>query len=329
MAGCASGFAAQGLELEFETVPLQPRSRIDALAYLGNGVVMAGTRKPDKPGHIHKSTDYGRTWTLVGDITGEDFITCLAAGEGGEAYLLTGRNAHVWRSTDYGDTWTDMGEVSNAYNGHFANAYGLHVTSAGTVLVADAGKAGGRIHRSEDRGETWQSIGPLDERALYRFMTVGDGIVVNGWAGHVYKSTDDGKTWADLGQLEDAALYAIEFVGQNTLLMGSENGVVHRSQDNGVTWARLGSPGAAADDFAWLGGTNILYSTYNGDRHMHLSKDAGETWQDLGPPPTPEETDWLDHVIYIADGVHRAVVGGTNKGYILFASLSGTDTDKN
>ena len=43
--------------------------------------------------------------------------------------------------------------------------------------------------------------------------------------------------------------------------------------------------------------------------------------RDLGPTPTPDPKDWLDLVIYINDKEVKAVVGGTNKGYILFSRL--------
>ncbi len=316
IAACTHAF-----DLQFETIPLEPRSRVDAIAYLGNGVVLAGTRNSPHPGYIHKSTDYGRTWCEVGDITGDDFITCLASGTDGEAYLLTGRDIHVWRTTDYGDTWTDLGKVADAENSHFANAYGMLVTPQGTVLVADANETGGGIHRSIDSGSTWQHIGPISTHAIYRLNAVGDGIIANGWAGRVYKSTDDGQTWFELSKIDDCALYAIEYIGNSTVLMGTEKGDIYRSEDNGKSWLHTSQPGAAADDFAHLGGTRVLYTTYSDDRHLYLSEDGGITWRDLGPTPTPEPNDWLDHVISINDPNHKAVVGGTNQGYILYASL--------
>lgn len=312
---------ARAFEIEFEVIPLEPRSRIDAITYLGEGVVLAGSRNSPHPGHVHKSTDYGRTWRNVGDITGADFITCLAAGPNGVAYLLTGKDVHVWRSADYGDTWTDLGKIVDAENSHFANAYGMLVTPTGAVLVADAHESGGSIHRSTDQGANWQSIGPLSTHALYRLNAVGDGILANGWAGRVYHSADDGVTWRDLGQVADSPLYAIEYLGNDTVLIGTETGDIFRSTHNGRAWTHHGRPGAAADDFAYLEGSRVLYSTYNGDRHLHLSEDNGATWRDLGGVPTPEPEDWLDHVIHIDDPDHPAIVGGTNKGYILYAPL--------
>lgn len=308
------------IDLTFETVPVVPRSRIDAIASLGNGVVVAGTRG-SQPGHIHRSDDTGATWRHVGQITGSDDITCLASGGNGIGYLLTGRRVHVWKTTDSGETWGDLGRISTASNPRYANAYGMIVTSGGTVLVADADSTGGHIHRSTDGGKTWHDVGRISARALYRLQEVGDGILANGWAGHIYKSVDDGATWTDMGKLIDSDLYAIEYVGNNTALIGTKSGNIFLSRDNGRTWIDQGIVGPSADDFAWLGGGHVLYSTYTGGRQLYLSQDSGVTWRQLGKVGTGQEDDWLDHVIAIHDDDVRVVVGGTNKGFIIRARL--------
>jgi len=312
---------AVAFELNFKAVPVNPRSRIDAIAYLGNGIIIAGTRLPAQPGYIHRSKDFGETWQAVGDITGADYITCLRAGGNGLGYLLTGRDVHLWKTVDYGETWQDQGKICNATNHGRANAYGLIVTRQGTVLVADADGGGGHIHRSIDQGRTWQDIGRISPLPLYRLNEARDGWVINGWAGHIYKSTDDGLTWKDMGKLADSALYAIEYLEDDgTLLIGTASGRVLLSKDNGATWLDRGVVGDEADDFAWLGGTRVLYSTGTGTRSLYISENAGFTWKNIGCVPT-EPGDWLDHFIYIHDRGVCMVVGGTNKGYILHARI--------
>jgi len=307
-------------DLKFEAIQVDPRSRVDAIVYLGNGVVIAGTRN-SRPGFVHKSKDYGDTWRQVDDITGADYITCMSSGKDGLGYLLTGRKVHVWKTTDYGETWIDMGRISKASNRRYANAYGMLVTARGTLLVDDADSKGGHIHRSMDKGKTWHDLGRLSTHALYRLNEVGDGVIVNGWAGHIYKSTDDGATWKDTGKLIASDLYAIEYLGGSTALIGTKSGNIFLSKDNGKTWEDQGVIGGSADDFAWLGGGRVLYSTYTGNRNLYLSEDYGASWTSIGGVGTGHANDWLDHVIYIHDRDVRVVVGGTNKGFILFSRL--------
>ena len=317
--------AALGFTLEFRTVKVEPPSRIDAIAYLGEGVVIAGsrgTRTSGLTGYVHVSKDYGVTWRTVGNITGADFITCLCSGANGIGYLLTGGDVHVWKTTDYGETWADLGQVSKAANGgHFANAYGMMMTRKGTLLVADADGNGGHIHRSTDQGATWEDMGAISPRPLYRLNKIKDGVIVNGWAGHVYKSTDDGVTWIDMGQVSPAPLYAIENLDDDgTVLIATEDGHVFRSTDNGTTWNDAGKVGDAADDFAWLGGARVLYSTYAGTRSVYLSEDSGVSWKEIAGVPL-EPDDWLDHFITVHDRDVRMVVGGTKIGLIVYSRI--------
>lgn len=314
--------SAPALDFSFKKVTINPKGRIDAIAYLGQGVVVAGSRGNNDTGYIFVSNDCGVTWRTIGNITGNDFITCLQSGGDGLGYLLTGRNVHVWKTTNYGETWTDLGQVSSAVNGAgFASAYGMVVTKNGTVLIADADGTGGHIYRSTDHGNSWQDIGKVSPHPLYRLNACKDGILVNGWAGRVYKSTDDGVHWVDMAKLTSSPLYAVEYVeSDGTVLIGAENGDVFRSGDNCLTWRKVGKVGDAADDFAWLGKKHVLYSTYKGSRNLYVSDDAGRSWNNAGTIGT-EHGDWFDHFICFEEAGARHLVGGTNKGLILYAKL--------
>lgn len=286
--------------------------RLDSIEYLGDGVLVAGSRSPN-PGHVFRSFDYGKTWRDLGDITGSIQVTTIKSAGQGVAYLLTSM-AHLWKTTDYGLTWGNLGKIShNTARSGYALSYGLLVTSRGTVLVADTG---GHIFRSADGGSSWSGIGLISSPGLYRFDNVGDGEIVNGWAGRVFKSTDDGVTWKDKGQLINSPLYATEYAGNGIVLQASDSGHIFRSTNNGETWTNLGDIGDGADDFAALGNGIIVYATYNGNRHIYRSTDSGATWSDLGPLGTAGG-DSLEHVISVNDGGHVFGIGGTHLGYIV------------
>jgi photosystem II stability/assembly factor-like uncharacterized protein len=294
--------------------------RIDAIADLGDGVVVAGSRYP-RPGHIYLSCDAGATWTDLGNLLGNEpltsSVTCIAAGRDRDAFLLTG-DAHVWRSTDQGQTWSRLTRVSHSPRlGTYQHAYGLAVLPSGTVLVSDTNPDGGHVFRSTNRGETWSDVGAVSSQALYRFQATRDVVLLNGWQGHVYRSIDDGLTWTDCGQLTDAPLYATELVDDQCFLQGSENGRVLHSSDNGTSWREVAQFNGAADDFAALDDGIVLYSTYTDERNSYLSRDGGESWANAGPLPTPAESDVLDHVIGVEFEGERYAVGGTTHGYIV------------
>ncbi|MBL4574744.1 MAG: hypothetical protein JKY51_01420 [Opitutaceae bacterium] len=290
--------------------------RIDAIDYLGDGVVIAGTRNPI-PRIIYKSEDYGNTWKTIGPVTDRGFITCIAGYKGGIAYLLEGYNTHVWKTEDYGETWKDLGRVAESKNTEgYANAYSLIVTTNGTVLVATAQSAGGHIIRSTDGGNTWTDIGSISERALYRLTRINGGILANGWAGTIYLSTDDGQTWETERHLSETDLYATEYLGDGIILQGDKAGRLFRSHDNGLTWEHLGIIGDATDDLVNLGNGNVVLTTYTKEKNIYHSSDYGKTWINLGPPAT-ENDDWFDHVISFEHQGEFIAVGGTNKGYLM------------
>jgi photosystem II stability/assembly factor-like uncharacterized protein len=309
-----------GRGLHWECQLLIPGGRIDALAHLGNGVIVAGSRD-GRPGHVFRSSDAGVTWADLGNVVGTDpptaNVTCVASAGAGIAYLLTG-DAHVWKSTDWGRSWSNLGRVStHSRLRSFQHSYGLLVRASGTVLVSDTNPTGGHVFRSLDGGATWHDAGRVSSHALYRFEPVDDGILVNGWAGRVYKSRDDGQTWRDRGQLADSPLYATEYLGGGVALQASENGVIFRSTDDGDTWSEVARFPDAADDFVSLGDGVVLYSTYVGRKQVYLSRDNGRSWATVGRVPTGADNDALDHVISAQHEGRRFAVGGTLHGYVV------------
>lgn len=311
---------AQGAERRWEVHALIPGGRIDAIADLGDGVVVAGSRNP-KPGHVFRSVDCGRTWTDLGNLLGDDpstaSVTCIASAGDGVAYLLTG-DAHVWKTTDRGLTWTALGQVSDMPALEpFHHSYSIVVLTSGTVILSNTNPTGGHVFRSDDGGMNWADLGAISTGALYRFEKTSDGVLVNGWAGHVYKSTDDGRTWRSVqGRLAEKALYATQYLEHGVALQGGEDGRIFRSTDHGNTWAEVARFPESADDFVYLGDGFVVYTTYTDTKNLYVSPDAGQTWTSIGPIPTGVEGDTWDHVIAVRCGDALEAVGGTSKGYI-------------
>lgn len=322
------GMFARASEIPWEVKELVKNGRIDAIEYLGNGVVLAGTRNPNQ-GFVYKSKDNGLTWSLTGELKTKENrkgITCIASGKNGICYLIN-ESSEFFRSVDFGENWDRITKLSGGNNDMgYAMTYGICVTKLGTILVSETNSDGSCIYRSTDRGLTFEKIGPVSPKPLYRFSVLGNGIILNGWEGAVYKSNNDGINWEKWAQLDSTALYATEFLSAGGYLQGSESGNLYKgSQSDDRHFRLIGNKGAAADDFVYLGYGIVIYTTYTAEKNVFISYDNGETWINDGIVPTNSKEDWLDHVIRIDLKDSVIAIGGTNKGFIVRASFSRND----
>ncbi|MBO9571331.1 MAG: hypothetical protein J7497_03860 [Chitinophagaceae bacterium] len=316
----ANSIVANAGEIPWKAMELISGGRIDAIAYAGNNVVIAGTRNPN-PGWIFYSRDNGITWqkgqhlNSSEELTG---ITCIASARDGLCFAIN-ESSELFRSADYGKTWTRLRKVSSGSRlKDRALSYGLCITKQGTLLISDTNADGGFVFRSTDNGETFTKSNPISSTGLYRFDLVRNGIVVNGWAGSVYKSEDDGINWQLWSKMDSTALYATEYLRPETIIQASAGGYVHQANlDKKDKFTTLAKPGGEADDFVYIGYNTLIYSTYTASKSVFISYDRGKTWIDDGPVPTGAKGDWLDHVISLELGDSIIAIGGTNKGFIV------------
>jgi len=314
----ATGLDEAAIRASFSSWEIQSlgsAGRIDAICDLGDGTVVCATRKPD-PGRIFLSSDYGAHWHEIASPT-RDAITCLAARGRQAFYLLTDR-AEIFGTGDGGGTWRQLRPAApNRNRVGAAAAYGLMVTQTGTLLTNDTDSDGGHVYRSTDDGATWVDLGIVSSDALYRFMRVGNGIVLNGFEGSVFKSTDDGRTWNRQQKLGDSALFATEYLGASYVLQADQAGRVYRSGNLGERWENVAVLRGSADDFINIGYGAVLYSTYTEEREVYASLDYGKSWVSLGALPTASSGDWLDHGIRLDAPDFVVAIAGTVKGNIV------------
>ena len=314
-------------EIPWKVFDLISKGRIDAIADLGNGIIVLGTRNTT-PAFCFKSIDYGLTWKKVAAIESSEKragVTCIQSGGEGICYLLN-ESSEFFRSLDYGETWQKITKLSTGSNDQgFALSYGICVTNQGTLLVSDSNSTGGSIYRSTNKGLTFSKIKFVSPVGLYRFTLLKKCIIVNGWEGVVYCSKDDGLTWAKLAVADQSPLFATESIGANEYLQGTLTGNVYLCDASTKSLKFLAKPGGAADDFVYAGYGIIIYSTYTGSQSVFISYDKGNSWIDDGAVPTSISKDWLDHIIRIEKKDSVVIVGGTNRGSILRCGFSKKD----
>ena len=294
---------------EWSRLLVHSGGRLDSLADLGGGNLLSASRSPN-PAKVYGSTNSGVSWSLYETVGSVDLNTVKSA-ESGVAYMVD-ENSKVYKTANYGDTWADLGQLSSATPvSPFARCYGLLVTFAGSILVADMANTGGRIFRSTDGGSSFTNLGTIGTGGIYRLQEVGDGILCNDTSGRIFKSTDDGVTWISKGQLVASPLWAIEYCGNGICLVASDSGQIFRSTDNGENWSSIITLDGGADDLAYIGST-VIYSTYTSRKQFYRSDDSGATWYLSGVLPTLAG-DTLEHVIAIGG----RFIGVTNAGFVV------------
>ena len=144
---------------------------VRSLAYLGNGIAVAGTIPNGK---IFRSVNYGATWSDLGQQGTETQVRSLAYLGNGIVVAGTYPTGKIFRSTNYGLTWTDLGRQG-------AETYVFSLAYLGNGIAVAGTYPNGKIFRSVNYGATWSDLGqPGAETGVYSLADLGNGIAVAG-----------------------------------------------------------------------------------------------------------------------------------------------------
>ncbi len=228
---------------------------------------------------LYKTTDGGRSWKRVLSAPSpyEDRVGCgevaldpkdpnvlyaaLYARRRAPWSFLSGPDASdgkdlggIFRSMDGGSTWRKLGTGLPARTGRIGlDVHAGNPTVVYAVVQSDEGgqepigeirSRSGGVFRSEDRGETWARMSPLNPRPFYfsqvRVDPANDKrVYLLGFALHV--SDDGGRTWReDLFKKVHPDCHALVIDPRNPsrLLLGTDGGA-YQSFDGGKGWAHL------------------------------------------------------------------------------------------
>ncbi|MCL4806544.1 MAG: hypothetical protein KJ062_01910 [Thermoanaerobaculia bacterium] len=245
-------------------------------------------------GGLHKSTDAGRTWTVLS--TGSIRSIATDPRRHGTLYV-GGRQSHFRKSVDGGRTWSTLGFPGE--DGRDISE--IAVDSRGSVYAGAFayGCESPCLYRSDDGAETWRPLDTgtfLDVTALAVDPNRPGSLYVGTYGRGAFKTTDGGATLGSISGLSDAFVYSLAVDprdGNVVYAGGGLTGLLFSSRDGGATWR-----GATADPWSVRGiaidertSPSTVYA--GGSGGVFRSRDGGLTWAALVAGAAPRNVSSL------------------------------------
>lgn len=270
-----------------------------AAAVSSTGIVLAGQNGPEVSGVLRATLRSNGTlspWQKVLDAS----LALLAIAPDGQTGL--GLDSSLWRSTDGGRSWQPGG----------AGLTGLDTIKAHRFLFSPnfredqtvylffqdiSGQASGRLFRSTDGGQTWQSWDnpPRSKRFTAVTLTLEGDFLFGDDTAQLTRLSPATLTWAEVPPpiasfpLDDVVV-SPSFAQDQTLFAVSHQYGLFRSTNGGRTWTQTGFPVRSTSFNAYQ---LAISPGYDRDRtlfvatgfSLHRSTDGGQTWQSLSLAP--------------------------------------------
>lgn len=248
--------------------------------------------------YIHKSTDRGNTWEILGnpyDRSNFNFCSVYAIAQSSDGSVMYALNNGfgIYKSTDDGRSWEFLHQSEVDYTYSIV----VHPTNPDIVYSGYSPKPFqdfAMILRTMDGGESWETvlevpgstgivsvaIDPNDPDVIYAGST--------GTGGQIYKSTDGGDSWSKLNE----CFTMCTVWGQPQLIIHPDDpsvvyaatwlGGTWKTEDAGETWALLeGAPISSTALSLNAQDTRIIYLADRSTPTVWKSADAGLTWEKI------------------------------------------------
>lgn len=212
---------------------------------------------PNKERGVYKTTDGGKTWTLVlfvnedtgvNDIAidGQSPDTLYAAAYQRRRTVFgfngSGPGSAIYKTTDGGATWKKLTKGLAYESGGETGRIGLDIHRKNTNIVyALVEHAKGGIYRSEDKGETWTKMSDTNPRPMYYSkprVDPNNDLRIWVMGAPLYFSEDGGKTFVTTrgGRIHgDYHGFWINPGNSEHMLAGTDGGI-NMTQDGGRSW---------------------------------------------------------------------------------------------
>jgi photosystem II stability/assembly factor-like uncharacterized protein len=264
----------------------------------------------DDGDRVLKTTDGGKTWTLIysiekpseseSQIRGVNFVDAKLG-----FLIVAGRiyGGHLLRTTDGGNNWENMGEINLLESRvSFENCYFVNALQGWAVgLVWSKGFGGsdptvpayeGAVLATKDGGRTWQQQQLSLPKAVIEGVRWGVNDVVfrdknRGWivgdAGLIFSTVDGGATWRQAvtqGVDYQRVTFLDDQFGWASYEYGNSSWGVSVTSDSGRNWRSL------SESFVY--GTWPVHAGFLNSTHgfaislgLYETQDQGQNWTKL------------------------------------------------
>jgi Secretion system C-terminal sorting domain len=225
--------------------------------------IFAGTST--NSGGVHKSTNYGLTWTQT-SLNSQDFRSLAVNGNNIYAGSYSGNG--VYKSTDNGTSWTQT-----SLNNQIIRTLAV----SGNNVYAGSFNGNG-LYKSTDNGTSWTQTSFNNQNV--RSMAVnGNNIYVgsgNTPGTGVYLSTDNGTSWIQT-PLNNLPVLSLAVNGSNVFAgpFGISPSGIYKSTNNGTSWSQTSLNNVDVYSLA-VNGNNVFAGTI--DYGVYVSTDNGTSW---------------------------------------------------
>jgi photosystem II stability/assembly factor-like uncharacterized protein len=200
-----------------------------------------------------------------------------------------------WRSI--GPSRTYKGNSNYVLKSNQVNTYCMDysLTNPNKIIC---GNTAGVVHLSEDKGQTWTTLGYDDlntgSLTAVRFHPTNENIMFAGGGDNLYKTTDGGATWVNILNISNLTItqLAIDFNNPNNMYLSAKKGL-YKSSDGGVNWTSLNS------NKHWDVKLNPLNPNTVYTIRTDLVKNFSEFWKstDQGESFELKSTGWFNPVL--------------------------------
>jgi len=243
-------------------------------------------------GSIFVSTDGGQVWSNFAHLgSGDDYVLdhILIDPKNTATIFVSAWNVEdtksgdVFRSLDEGKTWAPLPGM------HDKSIRALAMAASDSKVLVSGSLDG--VYRSQDAGESWQRISPLNHPELKNIESLAidpqDPNVIYAGTWHLaWKTTDGGLTWRHInqGMIDDSDVFSIIVDPTNPAnVYASACSGIYKSENAGELFRKIqGIPFSARRTRILRGDPSNPSVVYAGTTQgLWKTANAGKTWKQI------------------------------------------------